>query len=177
MALWRRTAASTSNAEERISSLVNEHGAALLAYAIRLTGDRYAAEDVVQETLVRAWKRVDQLDAAKGSVRGWLLTVARNIVIDQARARASRPPEVPESVSTAPIAADHSEAVADLVMMSELLGGLSKEHRSVLVELYYRGRTVNEAAESLGVPAGTVKSRSFHAQRALRARLDPATVT
>ena len=47
----------------------------------------------------------------------------------------------------------------------------------MLVELYYRGRTVTEAAESLGVPAGTVKSRSYHALRALRGRLDPATVT
>jgi RNA polymerase sigma-70 factor, ECF subfamily len=174
MGLWRRSPASGNEAEEHISFLVNEHGAALLAYATRLTGDRHAAEDVVQETLVRAWQRADQLDSAKGSIRGWLLTVARNIVIDQARARASRPTEVAESPTTPPVSRDHSEAVVDLVAMGQLLGGLSDDHRNVLVQLYYRGRTVNEAAVELGVPAGTVKSRSYHALRALRSRLDPA---
>jgi RNA polymerase sigma-70 factor (ECF subfamily) len=63
--------------------------------------------------------------------------------------------------------------VTDLVAMSELLGHLSADHRKVLVELYYRGCTVTEAAVSLGIPVGTVKSRSFHALRVLRARLEP----
>lgn len=161
--------------EDGITMLVNEHGAALMAYATRLTGDRYAAEDVVQETLTRAWQRMDTLSATKGSVRGWLLTVARNIVIDQARARAARPPEVAESPANPPVELDHSESVVDLVTVSELLQTLSEDHRQVLIQLYFRGRSVREAAEELGVPPGTVKSRSFHALRALRGRLDPAT--
>ena len=66
-------------AEALIRSLYEQHGRSLLAYATRLTGDRAAAEDVVQETLVRAWKHADNLVESKGSVRGWLLTVARNI--------------------------------------------------------------------------------------------------
>jgi RNA polymerase sigma-70 factor (ECF subfamily) len=61
--------------------------------------------------------------------------------------------------------------------MSGLLDQLSPDHRAVLVELYYRGRTVTEAAGTLGIPPGTVKSRSFHALRALRAQVNPATVT
>jgi RNA polymerase sigma-70 factor (ECF subfamily) len=155
-------------AEALIRSLYHEHGRGLLAYATRLTGDRAAAEDVVQETLVRAWKHADDLVEGKGSVRGWLLTVARNIVTDRARAKAIRPAEVPESGEAPPIEGDHSESVVNTMVVLEALDQVSPEHREVLVELYYRGRSVTEAALELGVPPGTVKSRSYYALRALR---------
>jgi len=156
--------------EALIRTLYEEHGRALLAYATRLTGDRAAAEDVVQETLVRAWKHAEDLVEGRGSVRGWLLTVARNIVTDRVRARAARPTEVPESPATPAVeAADHAEAVVNQMVVLGLLDRLSADHRNVLVELYYRGRTVAEAAGVLGIPPGTVKSRSYHALRQLRA--------
>jgi RNA polymerase sigma-70 factor (ECF subfamily) len=160
-----------------ISGLVAEHGGALIAYATRLTGDRHAAEDVVQETLVRAWQHPEVLINGKGSVRGWLLTVARNIVIDQARARGARPTEVAESPTTDPLTGDHSDDVVDTMTMMGLLSELPDEHRHVLVELYYRGKTVTETADALGIPPGTVKSRSFYALRVLRERLGPAAAT
>ncbi|WP_179957040.1 sigma-70 family RNA polymerase sigma factor [Amycolatopsis anabasis] len=155
--------------EELIRHLYHEHGRSLLAYVTRLTGDRAAAEDVVQETLLRAWKHTEILENGKGSVRGWLLTVARNIVTDRARARASRPQEVAESVEAPAVERDHAQTVVDSMTVLGALDGLSPEHREVLVELYYRGRTVTEAAAVLGVAAGTVKSRSYYALRALRA--------
>src|SRR3954464_4388675 len=96
------------DAETLIRTLYAEHGRSLLAYATRLTGDRAAAEDVVQETLVRAWKHADDLTSGKGSVRGWLLTVARNIVPAGARARAVRPAEVAEVENRPPVERDHS---------------------------------------------------------------------
>src|SRR5215212_6551995 len=147
-------------AEALIRSLYEEHGRALLAYATRLTGDRAAAEDVVQETLVRAWRHPDALVNGKGSVRGWLLTVARNIVTDRVRARAARPQEVAESPATPPIERDHADQVVDSVVVLEALDRLSTDHRDVLMEIYFRGRSVTEAAQALGVPPGTVKSRS-----------------
>lgn len=159
--------------EDLVRHLYAEHGRSLLAYATRLTGDRAAAEDVVQETLVRAWKHAENLDDdAKGSVRGWLLTVARNIITDRARARAARPPEVAEpeeGVPTPAVERDHAQSVVDSMAVLGAMDGLSTEHREVLVEIYYRGRTVAEAARSLGVAPGTVKSRSYYALRALRA--------
>lgn len=161
--------------EDLIRHLYTEHGRSLLAYATRLTGDRAAAEDVVQETLVRAWKHADDLETdGKGSVRGWLLTVARNIITDRARARASRPYEVaepPEGVRTPAVERDHAQGVVDSMAVLGAMDGLSTEHREVLVEIYYRGRTVAEAAEKLGIAAGTVKSRSYYALRALRAAM------
>src|SRR6266511_3640521 len=80
--------------EALVRSLFAEHGRAMLGYATHLTRERAAAEDVVQEALVRAWRHPDSLVNGKGSVRGWLLTVVRNIVTDQIRARNARAIEV-----------------------------------------------------------------------------------
>jgi RNA polymerase sigma-70 factor (ECF subfamily) len=158
--------------EALVRSLFQEHGRAMLAYATQLTRDRAAAEDVVQETLLRAWKHADDLgNDSKGSVRGWLLTVARNIITDRARARASRPQEVGEPVDVPSVELDHAEQVVNSMAVLGAMDKLSAEHREVLVEMYYRGRTVTEAAQVLRIPPGTVKSRSYHALRALRVAL------
>ena len=167
---WPRPGPQLSD-EAVVRALYEEHGRSLLAYATRLTGDRAAAEDVVQETLVRAWRHASTLTEERGSVRGWLLTVARNIVTDKARARAARPTEVAESPATPPVERDHSEAVVDSMVVLDALDKVSPEHRDVLVEIYYRGRSVAEAATVLGIPPGTVKSRSYYALRALRAAI------
>lgn len=160
--------------EALIRSLFNEHGRAMLAYATSLTGDRSAAEDVVQEALVRAWKSPDSLVNGKGSVRGWLLTVVRNIVIDRARARGARPTEVAESPMSEPSSPDHAERVVQALTLAGALDRLPPHHRDVLEQVYLVGRSVAETAAHLGIAPGTVKSRTFHALRALR-ELVPAT--
>jgi RNA polymerase sigma-70 factor, ECF subfamily len=155
--------------EALVRSLFEEHGRAMLAYATQLTRDRSAAEDVVQEALMRAWRHPDSLVNGKGSVRGWLLTVIRNIVTDQYRARNARPTEVREGpVETAAIEGDHAEQVVNSMVVVDALSRLSTEHREVLEQIYLLGNTVTEAAKALGIPPGTVKSRSFYALRALR---------
>lgn len=143
-------------------------------YATRLLGDPVAAEDVVQEALIRAWRNPDVFANNKGSVRGWLLTVVRNIVIDRSRAKGSRPPEIAEEIDLAdriPGQRDHAEAVAAQITVHEALGSLSPEHRAVLEQLYLHGRSLEETAAALAVPKGTVKSRSFYALRFLREHL------
>lgn len=151
--------------------MFDEHGRALLAYATRLLGDRQAAEDVVQETLVRAWRHPEALVNGKGSARGWLLTVTRNLVIDRQRAKAARPPEAEEAPATAAAVGDQAESVVNSMVVMEALDQLSSDHRDVLVEIYFKGRSVSQAAATLGVPSGTVRSRSYYALRALRDRV------
>ncbi|MCG6498332.1 sigma-70 family RNA polymerase sigma factor [Kitasatospora sp. A2-31] len=157
--------------EALIRTLYEQHGGALLAYAIRLTGDRAAAEDAVQETLIRAWRNPEALTEARGSVRSWLLTVERNLITDRFRARAARPvevAEVSEQSATVPVQRDHAEGVVEALVMTEALEQLSPEHRDVLRSIYFQQLSVAEAAEQLGVPAGTVKSRAHYALRALK---------
>jgi RNA polymerase sigma-70 factor (ECF subfamily) len=154
-----------------VRSLYEEHGAALLAYATRLLGDRSAAEDVLQETLIRAWRHADSLSESTGSIRGWLFTVARNIVTDRIRAKAARPPEVAETGATVQVEHDHAQRVVDSMLALEALERLSAEQRSVLVEIYFHDRSVAETAQLLGIPPGTVKSRSHNALKNLRESL------
>lgn len=154
--------------EVLIRQLYQEHGGALLAYATRLMGDRALGEDVVQETLIRAWRNPEALTNNKGSVRGYLFTIARNLSIDKHRARAARPAEVAESPGTTPVEQDHADQVVDSMVVLGAMDRLSHEHQIVLQSLYFQGRTVEETAVSLGVPPGTVKSRSYYALRRLR---------
>src|SRR5258708_5347344 len=99
------------DAEAVVSQLYRENGAFMLSYVTGLLRDRHLAEDVVQETMLRAWRHCGQFSAEKGSVRGWLIRVAHNIAMDKIRMRRSRPMEVAEDAAPEALAADHSDAV------------------------------------------------------------------
>jgi RNA polymerase sigma-70 factor (ECF subfamily) len=152
--------------------LHDEHAAALWRYCLRLTGaDRARAEEVVQETLLRAWRNFPVLDDSHGSVRAWLFTVARNIVIDDWRTKRSRS-EVPVAQLPEVGEPDHTDQLLLSWVVADALTKLSTEHQAVLRECYFRGVSVAEAARHLGVPEGTVKSRTHYALHALRLALE-----
>ena len=159
--------------------LYDEHAGALFQHVLRLTaGDRGRAEDIVQETLLRAWQHPEALRPERGPVRPWLYTVARHLAVDAVRARAARPHEVPDTArERVESSQDDIDRALDAWIVSEALTALSSEHRDVIVELYYRGRSVAEAAQKLHIPAGTVKSRTYYALRALRLTLEERGLT
>ncbi len=167
-----------SSREASLRALYDGHAPVLLAYALRLTGgDRARAEDIVQETLLRAWRHLEVLDDSAGSVRPWLFTVAQRLAIDAHRARRSRPPETGDAPLAAMPSLDDVEATLDRIVVADALHALSAEHRAVIVETYYRGRSVADAARVLGIPPGTVKSRCYYALRALKLALAERGVT
>ena len=153
-----------------VAELYRRYRRPLLLFVLRLTaGDRQQAEDIVQETMVRAWREARRLDLTGPSLMPWLATVARRIVIDEQRRKSARPPEIGGDVADkAPVADDETEGLLRKVLVTEALQALSAAHREVLNETILRDRTVNEAAEVLGIPVGTVKSRVYYALKALR---------
>lgn len=157
--------------EELIRALYADHAHPLLAFAQRLMGgDRTAAEDIVQETLLRAWRNADHLDA--GSVRPWLFTTARHLAIDAHRARSARPREAAGELPELPAeTADGFDAALTSAIVIDALRTLTPEHRAVLIDSFYRGRTAAEIAVERGMPAGTARSRVYYAMRALRLAL------
>jgi RNA polymerase sigma-70 factor (ECF subfamily) len=164
-----------SAGEIRLRRLYAEHGSMLLAYSTRLcNGDRQRGEDIVQETLVRAWRHPLPAGATADAERAWLMTVARNVAIDGFRARSSRPQEVGgDALEMLDQQSDENaiDRAVEQWTVAEALTALSPDHRAVLIETFFRGRSVAEAAAVLGIPQGTVKSRAFHAVRALRRNL------
>lgn len=159
--------------------LYDAHAGVLLGYVRRLvSGDTGRAEDIVQETLLRAWRHPEALDPERtggASVRAWLLTVARNLVIDGERARKVRPREVapaePDITPARGTLGGVDEMLERVLLahgMSEALATLTPDHRAVVEHLYFRDRSVADTAARLGVPEGTVKSRAYYALRALR---------
>jgi RNA polymerase sigma-70 factor, ECF subfamily len=157
--------------EDQSRALYDEHAPALVAYVQHLLrGDRQLAEDIVQETLVRAWRHAD--DIPERARRPWLFTTARHLVIDAYRARRSRPDEVSADLIDEIAQDDAIDAALDSVLLTDALHALSPRHRQVLVDAYYHGRTAAQIAAERGLPAGTVRSRIHYALRALRLALE-----
>jgi RNA polymerase sigma-70 factor (ECF subfamily) len=161
----RLAARRTGNAEaDLLRELHQQHAGALWSYALTLTGDRDQAQDVVQETLLRACRNPQIFDPERRSQRSWLYTVATNIVIDEWRTTRRRLPERPN--------ADACEQVVNHHLVAMALGRLPQEHRDVLRECYFRGGSVAQAAHALEIAPDMVKSRAYYALRALRLAIE-----
>ncbi|MFF2650133.1 sigma-70 family RNA polymerase sigma factor [Streptomyces sp. NPDC058045] len=174
-ALGHRSAPRRTLPAAALAELQREHAGPLFALLLRLSdGDRQRAEDLLQETFVRAWQHPEVLDgpgpAGCTSVRPWLFTVGRRLAIDARRARQARPAEVGDTAALehTRVCADHAERSAAGIDVRAAVMTLTPEHRAVLVQVYFRGASVAQAARALGIPPGTVKSRAYYALRALR---------
>jgi len=156
-----------------VRALHDAHGEALYSFCLSFTGDPQRAEDIVQEVLIRAWRNAARLRRDQRPVRPWLFTVARNLLTDAHRAAQARPALVSDdtAVERLPGRDDIGRAVESWTI-AEALGRLSAEHREVLVQAHWMGRSVGEIAEVLAIPPGTVKSRTYYALRAMRLALE-----
>jgi RNA polymerase sigma-70 factor (ECF subfamily) len=159
------------DADAAVRQLYSHHAKALHGYVQRFCPDSASADDIVQETFIRAWRHLPQLSADDRPVRPWLFRVARNLLIDADRAARSRPVRV--QAQSAEDARDDSvlDQILDRQLVSAALQELSPAHRAVLVETFYRGGTPATIARQLGIPHGTARSRLHYALLALRQQL------
>jgi RNA polymerase sigma-70 factor, ECF subfamily len=163
---------SAEHADIAFRRLYAEHGPALLRLATALTrGDCGRAEDLVQETMLRAWTHRNDLDIQHRSPGAWLNTIVRRLAVDAHRARRARPREVELCGDIAFAGGRRADDGIDDVGIRGAIATLPGPQRQVLVEIYYCDRSVAETARILQIPPGTVRSRTFYGLRTLRRTL------
>jgi RNA polymerase sigma-70 factor, ECF subfamily len=173
-------ATSASNSEAALmKALYDEHAGALWRYALRLTNDAARAEDVVQETLLRAWQHPEVMTDSERSPRAWMFTVARNMIIDERRSPRFRNfgGSLDEEGAPEQPAPDEVDAALDRMLIADAMAQMSADHRAVVERSYYRGWTTAQIAADLDIAEGTVKSRLHYAMRAMRLTLQEMGVT
>jgi RNA polymerase sigma-70 factor (ECF subfamily) len=143
----------------------------LTGLARRALGSSHLAEEAVQETFARAWRSRDRFDSTLGSLRTWLYSIERNLLVDMARSRQRHEAREARIAEEAEPIVDHVEKAMVTWQVEDAVRHLSEEHRTVVIEIYFRGRTSKELADRLAVPEGTVRSRLFYALKALRLTL------
>ena len=159
--------------EDDFEWLYRAHEAVLRRHLIKATrGDHHLTEDILQETFLRAWRTPPELSEHPESGRSWLMTVARNILIDRIRERDRRPvedldDEMPQLVAPQ----GQLDGLLTAMALRRALATLTRAQLETVEQVILRDRSVNEAAEHLGVPVGTVKSRVYYALRVLRREL------
>jgi RNA polymerase sigma-70 factor (ECF subfamily) len=152
--------------------LVRAHTPAVYAHALRFFNDGGAAEDVVQEVWIKVYRSLDSFDG-RSRFATWLYRIVRNTCLDQLR-QGKRRPVPTEELDPPAGSGDFADGVALSVSFERALQDLPPEDRDALSAVSTFALSYAEAAEALGVPVGTVKSRVFRARRALAVTLGVA---
>ena len=159
-----------------LDQLYEHYGAMSFSIAFRITGDRAAAEDVVQEAFLGVWRNAGRYADARGSVRTWLLSIVHHRAIDAIRRR--RPTtELPETDAGLPPSLTLPDTWAEVAQgldrsaIRQALGRISDVQREAIELAYFGGLTQTEIAERTGVPLGTVKGRLRLGLQGLRAAM------
>jgi RNA polymerase sigma-70 factor (ECF subfamily) len=152
-----RIAAGDANAFE---ALYHRYVRSVFGLALRRLGDRMGAEDAVQETFAAIWRSARTYRPERGPGAPWLYAIARNAIVDRARDRQEPPGEAPDAASPGPSPEERAEAAYVSWRVHRALSGLPQNERDVLELAYYGGLSQSEVADFLGIPLGTVKTRT-----------------
>ena len=163
--------------EDDLAAAYRLYGPEVYRFALRGLGDPGAAQDVTQETFVKAWRSADRYDPERASRRVWLFGIARNTMIDHARAAQVRPwqsnlVDPPRAQEMAGVTPEEGERLLDAIVLEEGIRRLADHHREAIVETHLLDRPYDEVAAELGIPVGTLRSRVFYGLRALREAMD-----
>jgi RNA polymerase sigma-70 factor (ECF subfamily) len=165
-------AAIATGDEAAFGALYDQFARPLYALGLRWLQDVEDAEELVNDTLIRAWRQVDRFDPARGRAGAWLFGIARHVATDRLRSRGRRPGS---AIDGAPEPVGHLDvdALADAWEIAAALERLPAVQREVLLLAYRDDLSQSRIAEVLGVPLGTVKSRTYHALRGMAGLLEP----
>jgi RNA polymerase sigma factor (sigma-70 family) len=140
--------------------LVRRYQARVFGVALSITRDRGSAEEAAQDSFVKAWRYAASYDPRRGPVAAWLLTIARNAALDQARVRTRRLDGVVlEAAGELAGAMDVDSPFEELVPLADAVRSLPDDQRAVLMAAVYHGLTAREISEAWNLPLGTVKTR------------------
>jgi RNA polymerase sigma-70 factor (ECF subfamily) len=152
--------------------LYARYARAVFGLALRRLGDRGRAEDAVQETFVSIWRAARTYRPERGPGAPWLYAVARNAIVDRSRARSETPVDVPDEPSYEAGPDDQAEAAWTQWRVHRAVEDLSPYEREVIELAYWSGLSQSEVAERLGIPLGTVKTRTRSALQRLATVLE-----
>jgi RNA polymerase sigma-70 factor, ECF subfamily len=141
-------------------ALYRRYARPVFGLALRRLGDRMRAEDAVQETFAAIWRSARTYRSDRGAGAPWLYAVARNAIVDRARHRTDTPAEIPDTASLEPGPAERAEAGYVSWRVHRALEGLPRSERDVIELAYWGGLSQSEVADFLGIPLGTVKTRT-----------------
>ncbi len=151
--------------ERALTALYDATSAQVYGWVLRILRDEWAAEEVTLEVFTQVWRKADRYDPTRGSVRVWILALARNRAIDRFRAvkrRARREDSLKAALELADGAADPESAIRSS-RLARLVGlaleSLPTEQRRAIEAAFWGGLTHTEVSEALGEPLGTVKTR------------------
>ena len=170
---------------DALARLYGLYAASLYGLALRITGDRIEAEDVLQEIFLQLWNRPEQYKEARGSPFTWMMTLCRNRAIDKVRSRlvrakghhrASEENAVMSAAESAPDRENEFDAESRQKAVNRAMSALPEDQRRAIEMAYFEDLTQSEIAEKLGVPLGTVKTRIRLGMMKLRDHLKPLHV-
>jgi RNA polymerase sigma factor (sigma-70 family) len=140
--------------------LYRRYARPVFGLALRRLGDRGRAEDAVQETFASVWRSASTYRPERGPGAPWLYAFARNAIVDRARARTETPADIPDEASADAGPADRAEQSWVAWRVHRALEELPDREREVVALAYWSGLSQSEVAEFLGIPLGTVKTRT-----------------
>lgn len=163
-----------AQSNEAVGLLYDNYAPALFGVILRVVRSRELAEQVLQDTFVKAWRFGSQYDRAKGRLFTWLLNIARNTAIDATRTGHFKHYAKTDDIQSLAHRESGDSLNPEHIGLRQLVGQLDEKYRVLIEKIYFEGYTQQEVEEELGIPLGTVKTRLRYAIQALRSKFGEA---